>query len=283
MEFSNLCNELFEKHNRICSSEELNEILKQYKGILNKSTIDYLKSLINLEFSVIKDYIGNNERNALSELEIYKKIAIYNIYNRALNIIRQTGFELDIDNDNLECLSIFGLIGEKNVRLFDFNYGERPIGFETKIPKGYKNLNVGTISLYETLENEELKKAELLKIMNKLEKLYDQKNPYSSCQGICGGHDSIWDFEHFKKIQEYERRFNQLDSKKGLDDDDKKEIEMTKIVYGALLEDYGLTSESFSEEKKPLTLLSYDNSTELEKKLVKNLPNIKIENNIKYI
>ncbi len=86
-----------------------------------------------------------------------------------------------------------------------------------------------------------------------------------------------------KKIQEYERRFNQLDSKKGLDDDDKKEIEMTKIVYDALLEDYGLTNESFSEEKQSLTLLSREYSTELQKKLVKKMPNIKIENNIKYI
>ena len=58
---------------------------------------------------------------------------------------------------------------------------------------------------------------------------------------------------------------------------------MTKIVYDALLEDYGLTNESFSEEKQSLTLLSREYSTELQKKLVKKMPNIKIENNIKYI
>ena len=277
--------DLNEQHNKIRTKKELIEMLKIYKGILNKSMISYLTSLINLEFPVIRDYIEDNERIALSELEIYKNAAIYNICKRTINIVKQKDLKLSINNynDGSGFLTIYGLIGKKSIQLFDFNYREGPIGFETTIPRGYKTMNIGEISLYQTLENEELRNVELLKIMGKLEKLYDQKNPYTSRQEVCGGPNSIWDFERFKKIQEYERRFNQLDSKKGLDDDDKKEIEMTKIVYDALLEDYGLTNESFSEEKQSLTLLSREYSTELQKKLVKKMPNIKIENNIKYI
>lgn len=62
-----------DKNNFISTKEELIELLKKYKGILNSSIIEYLNYLIELEFSVIKDYIGEEERLALSELELYKK------------------------------------------------------------------------------------------------------------------------------------------------------------------------------------------------------------------
>ena len=58
-----------DKNNLISTKEELIELLKKYKGILNSSIIEYLNYLIELEFSVIKDYIGEEERLALSELE----------------------------------------------------------------------------------------------------------------------------------------------------------------------------------------------------------------------
>lgn len=42
--------------------------------------INYLNSLINLEFSVIQDNISNSDRITLFELEVYKRIAMYNVY-----------------------------------------------------------------------------------------------------------------------------------------------------------------------------------------------------------
>lgn len=48
--------------NKINTKEELIELLNNYKGILNNVMIDYLNSLINLDFSVIRDYIDSNDR-----------------------------------------------------------------------------------------------------------------------------------------------------------------------------------------------------------------------------
>ena len=79
----------FENWNKVNTKEELIELLKGYKGVLKDSMVNYLNSLIELEFSVVREYIDNDDRKALSELELYKRIAIYNIYNRALNLFNQ--------------------------------------------------------------------------------------------------------------------------------------------------------------------------------------------------
>ena len=239
-------------YNKINSKEELIELLKGYKGILSSPIINYLNSLIELEFSVIREYINDDNRKALSELEIYKKIAIYNIYNRALNIFEQANMKFDLSSNNS---------------------GNEWLMASTSINERY-------IKLYKTLENKELREAELNRIMEELEKLYDEQNPYQSYPNTAGGPGTTWSFEHSRKISELEERFKKLDNKKELSDDDKREIEITKYINDLFLDDYGLTNKSF--EIKHDSFIDKQKS-ELQKTLVKNVPNIKIENNIKYI
>ena len=248
----------------INSRDELIEYLNKYKGILKDSILDYLNSVLNLEFSVLKDYITNADRMALSELEVYKKIAIYNIYNRTLNILKHLAFTYTNSSNRL---TLYSPIGEKMIKVFEFDYSY------------YLPNLAGKISLYQTLENEELREAELLRVMEELEKLYDQKNPYHSLRRVYGGPASTWFFEHKKQIKEYEELFKQLDGKTKLTDIEKREIEITNLVYNLILKDFGLTSESFTEK---LVLIS-SNLPKLERKLVKEIPPIKIESNIKYI
>ncbi len=38
--------------------------------------IEYLNSLLELEFSVVRENIGKQDRDALSELDIYRNVAI---------------------------------------------------------------------------------------------------------------------------------------------------------------------------------------------------------------
>jgi len=95
----------------VYDKKELIDILNNYKGIFNATTIDYLNSLIELEFSVAKNYINENDRNALSELEIYRKIAIYNIYNRAINLIDTNNITANISYKG-------GYIDHKNLKLY---------------------------------------------------------------------------------------------------------------------------------------------------------------------
>lgn len=144
--------------NKVNTREELLELLKEYRGILSNPMQDYLNSLIELEFSVIRDYIKDKDREVLAELEIYKKVAIYNIYNRALNLFKMQDMQLSISgNENgFESLDISTSINDKNVRLFHFNYSENR-SLNDKIPDEYKTMRIGTVNLYQTLESKELR------------------------------------------------------------------------------------------------------------------------------
>lgn len=271
--------------NKINTREELIELLKGYKGILADSMINYLNSLIDLEFSVIRDYISDNDRVALSELEVYKRIAMYNIYNRALNIFKQNESELEIsgNNDGIEGLEVYASLGEKrSCKLFDFDYHEgRPMSLSSKIPSDYKTMKIGNIFLFQTIDSKEQREAELMRVMSILGRLYDEKNPYHSRPHTYGGPAPQWAYEHAQKIKAYEEKFNQLDAKEELTDEDKKEIEITKKFHELLLEDYGLTNKDF-ENNQQFSGFGKE-KTELQKTLVRRMPNINIENNIKYI
>ncbi len=270
--------------NKIKTKEELLELLTEYKGILTSPILNYLNSLIELEFSVIKEYISDSDRKVLAELEIYKNVAIYNIYNRVQNLFNNQNEEFIIsgNNEGLEGLRVSTKLNDRCVKLFDFDYKEIHSNiYETsKVQSDFKTLNVGNISLFQTFENKELREAELDRVMKKLEILYDEKNPYQSHFDVVGGPESTWAFEHFKKIQAYEERFKQLDSKKELSDEDKKEIEITKKIHDLLLEDFGLTNESFVEENnQPFS----KEKTHLNKTLVRRMPNLTIKDNKRYI
>jgi len=273
--------------NKVKTKEELIELLKGYKGILTDSMLNYLNSLIELEFSVIRKYISDSDRKALAELEIYKEIAIYNIYNRVQNLFNQQKVEFIIsgNNDGLEGLYVSAKLSDRNIRLFDFDYEKiHSNGWNTpNIPSYFKTLNIGSISLFQTFESKLMREAELDRVLSTLERLWDEKNPYSSRPGVVGGPRSTWTFEHERKIREYEEKFKQLDSKKELSDEDKREIEITRYVHDLLLEDFGLSKENFVDEKnQPFTNFGRE-KTELKKTLVKKMPNLVIKDNIKYI
>lgn len=276
--------------NKVNTKEELIELLKGYEGILTEPMLNYLNSLIELEFSVIREYIEEKERQALSELEVYKRIAIYNIYNRTQNLLSKKNSEFIIsgNNDGREGLHVSTKLIERNIKLFDFIYKEvHSNGYNTnKIPDGYKTMNIGDISLYQTFESKELREAELDRVMRILERLYDERNPYPSYPGVIGGPGSNWIFDHARKIREYEEKFKQLDSKKELNDEDKREIEITGQIHDLLLEDFDLSKESFVDESNQ-PFVNFANlgkeKTELKKTLVKRMPNLTIRDNIKYL
>lgn len=262
--------------------------------------IDYLNSLIELDFSVIREYIKEDDRKSLAELEIYRKVAIYNIYHRALHLFNQkkAEFNFSSNQDSYEGLTVtVPLDDNTNVRVFDFNYN----GFDfdhyniDKVPDTYKLMPIGTISLYQSLENKELREEELNRVLKQLEKLYDTPNPYSPhyslYSDVAGGPASQWDFRHKQKIKEYEQMFTELEKKKDLSDVDKREIEITNQVHDFLLEDYGLTDKSFEEESKPKfcpgkfiqpkSLIKRENN--MQKTFVKRCDNLSIKKHVTFI
>lgn len=265
---------------KVNTKEELLQLLKDYKVILNNQVIDYLESLINLDFSVIRENIDDKSKEALSELEIYKRIAIYNIYNRAINIFTQSNMPLIItgNDEGFESLSISVPIEDRNIKIFDFKYGEQK-SLNYKIPDEYKTMKIGSINLYQKIENKELRIQELKRIINKIEMLYGTQNPYQYHPKKVGGSYVKWKIERQKEIEKYQKMLDKIDSHNELTEMDIKEIEIINKAHDLLLEDYGLTDDSFEDDVS----IASKRSNNLQKTLIKRQPNITITNNIEYI
>ena len=113
----------------LLSKEELKLLLESHKGILSKEIIEYLNSLIELEFSVIKDNIDLNNREILTELSIYRYVSIYNIYNRSIKLIKAQKLPIDInrfDNPIDVCEDSLNLSfvtrSKKRINVFEYDY-----------------------------------------------------------------------------------------------------------------------------------------------------------------
>lgn len=265
---------------KVNTKEELLQLLKDYKIILNSQVIDYLESLINLDFSVIKENIDDKSKKALSELEIYKRIAIYNIYNRAINLFTQSNMPLIItgNDEGFESLSISVPIEDRNIKIFDFKYGEQK-SLNYKIPDEYKTMKIGSINLYQKIENKELRIQELKRIINKIEMLYGTQNPYQYHPKKVGGSYVKWKIERQKEIEKYQKMLDKIDSHNELTEFDIKEIKIMNKAHDLLLEDYGLTNDSFEDDVS----ITSKRSNNLQKTLIKRQSNITITNNIEYI
>ena len=265
---------------KVNTKEELLQLLKDYKVILNNQVIDYLESLINLDFSVIRENIDDKSKEALSELEIYKRIAIYNIYNRAINLFTQSNMPLIItgNDEGFESLSVSVPIEDRNIKIFDFKYGEQK-SLNYKIPDEYKTMKIGSINLYQKIENKELRIQELKRIVDKIERLYGTQNPYQYHPKKVGGSYVKWKIERQKEIEKYQMMLDKIDSHNELTEIDIKEIEIMNKAHDLLLEDYGLTNNIFEDDVS----IASKRSNNLQKTLVIRQPNITITNNIEYI
>ena len=249
-------------YKKISSREELKESLNRYKRILNPRVIDYLNQLVELEFSAVKDIIDIEDREILQNLDLYKNIVAYNIYNRTLELLNNEQELKIFDNkDRISGLMAYKGIGNSAIRMLDYNYEN------------------GVLKLFQTVDDKKVRDEQLELVMTKLEQLYDKKNPYHSNLELYGGPATRWNFDYRKEVSEYEKLFTRLDSKKEITDYEKKKISITKKYHDLLFEEYGLTDEDFIVSRQtPTTVESISN-----KILVKKLPGLKIENNIEYI
>ena len=256
---------------KVDSKENLYKLLDNYWGILDSRIIDYLNSLIELKFSVIRKNISEKDRKALSELEIYRKVAIYNIYNNALNMFNNEDLRLDIYSnlDNYEGIKVNAVIDDEIVSLFNFNYSDKS--------------NIGNISIYKTIDNYKQLKYELEKLKKQIYELKEDRCPYPNTDkseilpNVYGSPDSYWTFEHEKEIKNLEEIQNKLlerlNSNKQLTNTEKKKIAITNLINQKIINEYGLKDSDFKKEdssKKDI----------FRKVYVKSMPNLTIKNNI---
>lgn len=236
----------FEKR-KILTIEELRKELEQYKRILNNTTFDYLNSLLELKNNVLGSGDVDIEfMDLLLRIDIYEKIASYNIYNKSLDILKceqdKSPFKIE-DDSTLNRISAYGIhnVSIQNISLFHYHFDQE--GF-----------HIGT---FELANNPTIREKEIERLKYICESAHDAGISRST-------------------LQTYEEKLEELLSFTDLSDFEKGQAEIQKNIRNTILEDYGLCSKDFVLQNER-TSLGYLNEC-----YVKKFPGIEFVHNVKY-
>jgi hypothetical protein len=268
-----------EKNTILKSKEELVEILKEYKKILNGETINYLEKMLNLNVIATSPTIDNETLNILSDTSIYRDIATYNIHSVALNTFDDN--VKIVDGENFSASVNF----DRNYNIFNFDYRKTlNEGHRMVFSKNHDKSNIGIISLYKYVDDKNIREEEALNILNKIHELMDKKNPYHDIEGYYGGPGSRWAFENSQKIKNLQKKYEVLDSKKELSDSEKKAVEFISKYYDKLISNFGLKDEEFEKVERINNYDIFDSTMSSSSiQFVKKLPRLTIYNNKEYL
>ena len=239
---------------KVKNKEDLVSLLKKYEGILSKEMLEYLTSLLNLD--------------------IYNKIAIYNIIKRTQEIFKQKEEYIVRESPCMaDNLVIYAKVGEEYINIFDYYR----VGIDPSGQASLKALGIGTISLYQFLGNKEAKEAELNRLKYQLRTL--PGNPYSSSLGwygtpVYGGPGDLFELDRQRDEEQLKKKIQELESKNTLTEAQKRAMELSLKGHELMLEEFGLKEEDFSEVR---------GNSKMSRTLVKEMPNLLIKDKITYL
>ena len=271
---------VFDLWEKVPNEEALIHELSGYQSLLSDKMYQYLESLLE-DSSVLKDWnyifgpIDNNDREKICGIDIYRKLAIYNIYHNALRIFEKEKDTYPIiiggNDKGIEGLKVEGKVGSKIFSIFDYDYSMALNTFDRiPIPNGCKVTKIGDVHIYTMLDSREQREELLHHIMNKLDSLYEQKNPFIN----CGNREILWNFKHQLEINEYEKLFQEVNQHIELTDEEMEQAMILKHFAELILKSYGLHSE-----------FNFEKSEEIgnEKVLTKSYPGASVSKHIRYL
>ncbi|MBE6161441.1 MAG: hypothetical protein E7158_04400 [Firmicutes bacterium] len=237
---------------------ELKQELRKYKHLLSASVFEYLESLVELEVSALKDYISDDEKTFLKQLSLYRNIENYNIYNRALQILKSLndvtiyeyskGLKATINKDEI------------TIPLFRFDFNSLcKIEFQTYL-----------------VDSEAVVK-ERLYILNYLKKLNSLRERIVTSNNL---QKNTFLYEYDNMIETLSSRFSNLANERSLTSNQKKIVNITQMCSDLFYEEYGLSKGDFESSEH---IYPNDDKILFERKLVKQKPGMVINNLIKYI
>lgn len=256
------------QNSKVKSKEQLKQELQIYQPVLSKSMVEYLEQLIELDFSVVKKYISGAERQVLSKLEIYRDTEIYNIYHRAIQLLEQSEMEPSIYSMEKSLQASIRVEGHC-IQLLKFD-----------LPKAYTLEDcpqVGKIRLYQSLENEEMRKQEIDLLCTRLEILKNGVNPFTGYVYMDPKKYDNWNMENNRKIVKCESMLKKI-SNNVLTESDKKTNQYINTIHDLFMEDYGLTEADFEEIED-----FQEERTNMQKVYVKSMSTLQIERKVNYL
>ena len=250
--------------------KQLLEKLKDYRSILNNTTMDYLESLIDLESSVCR-----NRELSLIEINLFKRIARYNIYNRAISLVKEDESDISI-KDDVHGLRITTNMSENHLPIFTL---------DTKF-SAYENMlnKAGNICLYQIFIDKELREIQISDIKTKMLDLYEKTIVFNENDKTYAIPEYNSIRNNFKLINKYKEQISYLEKRDDIDEITRKELDLVNKYHDLFLEDYGLDLCEFDEciNQRIFEYIDKNDFSHLEKNLIKQLPGVDVYNNIRY-
>lgn len=250
------------KFDNVKTKEEMIEELKGYKAFLSSYYYDYFRSLVELQFSIFNKNISEEEKKRLSELDIYREIAKYNIYNQAIDLVKDEDATFNGNEQKYEGLIIY----VDDNRVFDFSY--RAKYCDPKAIEGFKRSDVGTISLFQTLDSRPSYEEEISILKEKILEEENAKCPSNILDYIT------WKSNHEERLSSLRAELEEL-----LDDssyqDDQRRSEASNRIRDKFMELYGISEEELIPEN-----VDYDSNCT---KKIKKIPGIVLTNYVYHL
>jgi len=224
----------------IMSKEEIERRLDLYRGILSPEAREYLDSLVNLEFSVLKsNIICEKDRAALSQLDIYKSLAQYNVYHRAIKIFQnQEGVNLKTNDGCYSGVQADAFSGKSYGIMYVFNHNDR-------------HSDYGTIEIVRIKEDIGQREKEIADLKEELKYTsLGSLRPNVNAMGeeLVGANSMAYAI-YEGKVAAIKDRIKELESASSLSEDDKKIMELTNHFHDLILDDYGVTLEDENNDE----------------------------------
>ena len=219
------------------------DMLDQYKSVLNTSTVQYLTDLLKLKYSVISNYLNENNE-ILNHLDIYKYIAQYNIYhktkeelenkqilfkdyfnpyvngNNVLQAYLKDGILLDMslpENDIIATINLYNVFSDRERQILELKY----LNEQLACVKNKKEVKLPSVSSYITDNGED-------------------KLIYSTSYGL--DKNNVIQKQLEKDIIELNKQIN-LE----LNPEEKENLHIHNLQYSSLLNFYSLDEDKMEE------------------------------------
>ena len=236
--------------------DELLKELEKFERILHHSTLYHMYNLINLEESVMSDNDYElAQKEILSQIDFYRKIANYNIIERAKTICKSEGIQTTIRTLTGNTGNGFAL---KNVNiksnhaddLFYYWYYNHP------------QEQLGIITLYQIIADTEQRIQKIAELKTSIKSLEKEKNPITYHERLSGNDEPVagdiltdyenvdyYRWEHDRKTLIYNKKaeLERLENIKDFTPQEKKQIILLDRFCDDMLKDYHLKDSDFTE------------------------------------
>ena len=249
--------------------DNLDSFLSLYKNIFSKEVYEYMNSLIHMESLILKDTNMIDLRKRLMDIDIYRIIAGYNIFNHLLHTLNNINNRSLIIN--VEDCSLQAYTKQKNNKYVFLSYYFYP-NLNKEKSKNITNIGQVDVSLYKEKTSQELKQEqiELISQYQSISKRLEVLKNYN--------HEGYTQNKKEKILKEIDLLYSLLDNLKlkikenrRLSENNAELIKLNKNNYYQFIDKLGIQETELKQETE-----SDDNLLGIETRLVKQYPETNI-------